>query len=89
MVWSPDTPSSSSNEQQRRAGAVQRAGIDVLIVPNQLQANDRSDDLRSGGAAWEQPVLVVSSGTFGGLTGESRLDEATMLRFREEAALLA
>jgi 5'-nucleotidase len=53
-------------------------GIDVLIVPNQLQANERSDDLRSGAvgpypmvyqAAWEQPVLVVSSGTFGRLVG--------------------
>lgn len=56
-------------------------GIDVLIVPTQLQANDRgtaADDVRSGAVgpypmvvatAWEQPVLVVASGTYGRLIG--------------------
>jgi 2',3'-cyclic-nucleotide 2'-phosphodiesterase (5'-nucleotidase family) len=53
-------------------------GIDILIVPGgQLQANDLSD-IRSSAVgpypmvrntAWEQPVLVVSSGTYGRLVG--------------------
>jgi 5'-nucleotidase len=52
-------------------------GIDILIVPTQLQANDLSG-IRSSAVApyplvyntsWEQPVLVVSSGTYGRLIG--------------------